>query len=369
MNTNLKTFSSFLIAAFILSSSFAFAEEGKPKATGKPKARPAIVELAPLVKGTISDEIILSGTVFYKEVSDVAAEVPGKVKSVHFDEGQSVKEGVVLLRLDSELLEKSIESTEADYGRALADLGLSENDFKRIEGLFKEEFVSERDYDESRFRADGLRKQAESLKARLDRLKIELEKKAIRAPFNGVVIKRNAWRGEWIAPGAMVATIAATGEMEVVVEVPEEVMLNTLPGSKATVFAAAREFRGTVSAVVPRGDLSSRTFPVKILIRESKGLMEGMSARATLSNGAPKPALTVSRDAVIIKFGKNVVYISVEGAAKMVPVTVVGYSGKKAGVKSTELEEGMQVVVKGNERLRDGQPLTSGKGGKPEKAR
>ncbi len=358
MNINLRFLLCF-IAVFSLSFRLAHAEEGKPPAAAK--GRPAIVELAPLVTGEISDEIIFSGTVFYKEVSEVAAEVSGKVKSVYFDEGQSVKEGGLLLRLDSELLRKSIDSTEADYGKALADLGLSENDLKRIEGLFKEEFVSERDYDESRFRVEGLKKTAESLKAELDRSRVELKKKSIRAPFDGVVIGRDAWRGEWIAPGARIATIAATGVMEVVVEVPEEVMLNTTPGTKAAVFAGGRKFKGTVSAVVPRGDLSSRTFPIKILVRDSAGLIEGMSAKAALPNGAPKPALIVSRDAVIINFGRNVVYASVDGVAKMVPVTVVGYSGMKAGVESPELKAGMRVVIKGNERLRDGQPLVSDK--------
>ncbi len=363
MNSFLRLLlSSLVVAAFIVTTSLAHASEAKkPPASGKPKARPAIVELAPLVKGEITDEIIFSGTVFYKEVSEVAAEVSGKVKSVHFDEGESVKEGSMLLRLNSELLEKSIDSTEADYGKALADLGLSENDLKRIEGLFKEEFVSERDYDESRFRAEGLRKTAESLKAKLDRLKVELKKKSIRAPFDGVVIGRDAWRGEWIAPGARVATIAATGELEVVVDVPEEVMLNTKPGTKAAVFAGGREFKGMVSAVVPRGDFSSRTFPVKILVKDSKGLMEGMSANAALSNGAPKPALIILRDAVIINLGRDVIYISVDGVSKMVPVKVVGYNGTKAGVESAELSEGMRVVIKGNERLRDGQPLVSDK--------
>ncbi len=90
MNIFLR-FSICFLASLIFYSSPVNAEEGKAPATGKPKGRPAIVELAPLVTGEITDEIALSGTVFYKEVSEVAAEVSGKVKSVSFDEGESVR--------------------------------------------------------------------------------------------------------------------------------------------------------------------------------------------------------------------------------------------------------------------------------------
>ncbi|MFC1837730.1 efflux RND transporter periplasmic adaptor subunit, partial [Thermodesulfobacteriota bacterium] len=65
----------------------------------------------------------------------------------------------------------------------------------------------------------------------------------------------------------------------------------------------------------------------------------------------------VPRDGLVTKFGQNVVFVLEEGRAKMVPVQVQGYSGLSAGITAPDLEPGLQVVVKGNERLFGGEQL------------
>jgi multidrug efflux pump subunit AcrA (membrane-fusion protein) len=82
-----------------------------------------------------------------------------------------------------------------------------------------------------------------------------------------------------------------------------------------------------------------------------------MSARVTLPTGNVTPALMVPRDAVISKFGQNVVYAVVDTKSNMMPVQVVGYDGLSAGVESQGLAEDMLVVVDGNERLQNGQTV------------
>jgi len=76
-----------------------------------------------------------------------------------------------------------------------------------------------------------------------------------------------------------------------------------------------------------------------------------------LPTGKIAQALIVPRDAVLSKFGQNVVYAVVEDKGNMIPVHIVGYDGLSAGVESQGLAEGMLVVVEGNERLRDGQTV------------
>ena len=121
--------------------------------------------------------------------------------------------------------------------------------------------------------------------------------------------------------------------------------------------ANGSNFTGTVIAIVPRGDVATRTFPVKIRTPNEHGLIEGMSARVTLPTGKITQTLIVPRDAVISKFGQNVVYAVIEDKGNMIPVQIVGYDGLNAGVESQGLAEGMFVVVEGNERLRDGQAV------------
>jgi multidrug efflux pump subunit AcrA (membrane-fusion protein) len=93
-------------------------------------------------------------------------------------------------------------------------------------------------------------------------------------------------------------------------------------------------------------------------MKNSASLKEGMEARVNLPITEKKETLIVPRDAVITMFGRTVVFAIVESTAKMIPVKVTGYAGMMAGVNANGLKEGMKVVVKGNERLRDGQSVS-----------
>jgi multidrug efflux pump subunit AcrA (membrane-fusion protein) len=117
------------------------------------------------------------------------------------------------------------------------------------------------------------------------------------------------------------------------------------------------QLRGNVIAVVPRGDVATRTFPVKIRTANRYSLIEGMSARVILPTADSVQALIVPRDAVISKFGQEVVYVASDSRARMIPVTVIGYTGLNAGVESADLKAGMLIVLEGNERLRDKQVI------------
>jgi multidrug efflux pump subunit AcrA (membrane-fusion protein) len=104
--------------------------------------------------------------------------------------------------------------------------------------------------------------------------------------------------------------------------------------------------------------VATRTFPLKIRVKNSANLKEGMQARVALPVAEKKEALIVPRDALITMFGKTVIFAVIDSKAKMIPVAVIGYEDAAAGVNASGLEEGMKVVVKGNERLREGQGVS-----------
>jgi multidrug efflux pump subunit AcrA (membrane-fusion protein) len=112
-----------------------------------------------------------------------------------------------------------------------------------------------------------------------------------------------------------------------------------------------------VAALVPQGDVATRTFPLRILLPSAPNLAQGMEARAILANGPVSETLLVPRDAVASAFGQQAVWTVQEGKAVMLPAVVVGFQGDMAGVRAEGLTAGMPVVVKGNERLRPGQPV------------
>jgi RND family efflux transporter MFP subunit len=332
-----------------------FAEEGGPP--------PALVKTSKVVVGQVRPTAEFIGTVFYQEVSEVAAEINGLVEVVRFEDGQRVESGRSLVELKAVTLRKELDAARAYHEQALADLEIARIDLARKEKLFKRNSIAEQQYDENRFRVKALEKRAAALQAEVERLEIELDKTVIRAPFSGAILERRVDRGEWLSEGETVAVLGKDDVIDVVAEIPERFIPYIAAGMQVQMTVNERSFSGTVIAVVPRGDAATRNFPVKIRCPNPWGLIEGMSARVTLPTGEPRQSLLVPRDAVISQFGQNVVFVVDDSRVRMLPVQVTGYDGLTAGVLAEALEAGMSVVTRGNERLRDGQRITLDRGG------
>jgi RND family efflux transporter MFP subunit len=355
MSGKLKQLFRYLFFSGLIMNLFVSVLWGQDKPKGPP---PAVVTVVPVKTGNVTPQAEFIGTVFYQEVSDVASEISGRVDEVRFEEGQRVKKDQILIKLGADILKKQLLATSATYEQVLSELEIARIEFERREKLFKTKAISEQSYDENRFRVKGLEKRAESLEAEVERIEIELQKKTIRAPFEGVVIDRLVDRGEWLAEGATVAILAKDDVVDIVADVSEKFIPFIRVGMPVKAIVNGDEISGSVIAVVPRGDVATRTFPVKIRTPNTLALIEGMSARVMLPTGKPRKSLVVSRDAVIAVSGQTVVYTVNDSKAKMVPVNILGYQGLIAGIEGQGLAEGMQVVVKGNERLRDGQMVS-----------
>ncbi len=340
------------LCIFILLFSFCLIHAQEEDTRGMP---PASVVVSTVTSGMVAPESEFIGTVYYQEVSDLASEVNGLVVAVNFEEGQRVKKGELLVKLSDDLLQKTLQAARASYEEVLSDLERAERELARVDTLYKEELISEQTYDDRTFGVRGLRKKSQSSKATVERLETELQKKIIKTPFNGLVVKKHIDRGEWLSPGSTVATIAQDNTVDIIVDVPETVIRVISVGLGVKVKAGGGEVNGKILAIIPKGDISTRTIPVKIRAKNTLSLIEGMEARVSLPVGQKRETLTVARDAVITVFGDTVVFAVVDSKASMIPVEVTGYQGMTAGVNSEELAEGMNVVIKGNERLRDGQ--------------
>ena len=321
---------------------------GQEKQQGPP---PANVTVAKVQNGLVAPQAEFIATVFFQEISDTAAEMSGLVEVVSFEEGQRVQENQILVELGSELLRKRRQAAISTYEQILAELQIARIDLKRREILYKKKSISEQSYDENRYRVIGLEKRAAALKAQVQQFEIELKKKTIRAPFNGLVIKRHVDRGEWLSEGETVAIIGKDDTIDIIADVPERYIQYIKKDMPVAATVNGYHLRGSVVAIVPRGDVATRTFPVKIRTANEYSLIEGMSARVILPTAETVNTLIVPRDSVITKFGQNVVYAVLDSKARMIPVQIIGYEGLTAGIRAKDLKDGMLVVVAGNERL------------------
>jgi membrane fusion protein (multidrug efflux system) len=127
-----------------------------------------------------------------------------------------------------------------------------------------------------------------------------------------------------------------------------EVTFDALPG---------RTFKGAIDAVILRADEAARTFPVRIKISNPDGAIKpGMLGCATLPAGNLHRALLVPKDALVLSGTRKTVFVVINQTARLVPVEIGAAYGPLIEVKG-DLKPGLEVVVRGNERLRPGQPV------------
>jgi len=350
MRTPLLLISLCILLLFPLSI---LAEEQK-KPQGPP---PMLVEVAQVTQGSAEPMVELVGSIRYGRVSRVASEVGGIVEQVRFKEGARVKAGQPLVRLRSDLLQTTLTGTRANYEQVLVQLEKARKDLTRISALYEKKSIAESLYDETYFGVQALEKQAAALKASLDRQQLELEKTSLSAPFSGLVQSKLVEKGEWVSTGGPVAVIADDSDLEAHIDVPQNLLGYLQSGKQLSVRAAGKSYQASFFNFIPQGDLATRTFTVKLKLHDARGLVAGMEAHAQLPSGPKLESLLVPRDAVIKQFGQDVIFLAVDGSAKMVPVAIKGYQGMQVAIEGPGIENGAQVVIKGNERIRDGAPI------------
>jgi len=195
------------------------------------------------------------------------------------------------------------------------------------------------------------------LKARLDKLLLEQKKKTIRAPFDGVIIETLVEAGEWVPAGGTVALVADNRTYEILVDIPANLIGFLEADRKVQVRTDSQVLDAEYLTIIPKGNIATRTFSAKFKVRNAPTLIEGMEARVKLPTAAAIDGLLVPRDAVTKSFGQDVIFTVVDGMARMHSVEVLGYTRDQVAVSASGLEVGQQVVIKGNERIRDGQAI------------
>lgn len=344
--------SALAVLAFLMAGSVA--AHAQDKKGGQP---PAPVVVGEVTQGKVAPRTEYIGTVYFTEQSEVAAEVAGKVVDIPVNHGSRVKKGDVLVQLSTDIIDRKVANARALVNQAQAEYENARLESERVTKLFDSKSVAEGEYDAKRLGAESAEMKMVAARAVLNRLKLERRKKTIRAPYDGVVVKRNVSRGEWVSTGSVVLVMGRDDEFDVECNIPARAANVVQKGLDVIVRVNDSELDGKVYAIIPKGDVSTRTFPVKIRVKSPGWLAEGMEARVFLPSSAPGETLIVPRDAVISSRGQMVVWTIVDGKAAPIPVRVTGFRGLEAGVVAEGLKEGMPVVTKGNERLRPGQPV------------
>ena len=331
------------------------------QAAQPPKGRPPTpVRVAAATQKEVQRSVSLVGTAQPWKRSVVASEVAGLVKTFTVKAGQFVGKGKLLANLGTDALEILLDSRVASQREAKALYEQSVKDLDRVKALFTKELITQKEMDDAVAQEGALGKRLSQLEAEIRLVQDKLDKAKILAPFAGWVVKEFTEVGQWVEEGGAVVELVDLSHVEVEVPLPEEFVRNVSPGDSVIAEfdgLPGVEIHGKVFSVVAQADPVSRTFPVKVdLANPNMHIKSGMVARVSLKVGSPYAAVVIPKDALVLKGGKEFVFIVNEGTVTQIPVKPLTHFDEMVEVDGP-VKEGMQVVVSGNERLLPGQPI------------
>ncbi|WP_281546336.1 efflux RND transporter periplasmic adaptor subunit [Grimontia sp. SpTr1] len=277
----------------------------------------------------------------------LTTEVSGVIENINFESGQAVKQGDVLLALDSKVEVANLKSTQAR-------LPAAEAKFKRYQGLFRKGSISKEALDEAEANFRSLQADVESLNA-------SIERRTIDAPFDGIVGLRNVFLGEYLQPGTEIVRLEDTSIMRLRFTVPQTDIAKIKLGQQIDISVDAypdTPFTGKISAIEPAVNFQSGLIQVQADIPNNHGqLRSGMFARANIILPTFEDQIVVDQTAInFTLYGENVYVLREEDGATRAYQQVVKVGERKGHIAHVleGLEPGDKVVTSGQVRLSNG---------------
>ncbi|MFO1495052.1 MAG: efflux RND transporter periplasmic adaptor subunit [Lysobacterales bacterium] len=314
-----------------------------PGAEAKKEAVKVPVEVAVASRSAVTAAFQGTANLVAEAEAEVVTKTSGVVLEIRVEEGDQVKAGQVLARLDSERQRLSVAQSEANLRKL-------ENDFKRQQEMIGRKLISQDVFDRSRYDLDTQR-------AAYDLAKLELSYTEIRAPIDGVVSKRMVKVGNLIQLNQSLFKIDDFDPLEAVINVPEREMRLIAAKQPVQMLVDALPdalFTGEVARVSPVVDAGTGTFRVVAQFRDGSGrLRSGMFGRVRVVYDQRSDVLVVPRSALVGDEKDASVYVVEADTAKRRKVKL-GYSDGGQVEVVEGVSDGEQVVTLGQAALRDG---------------
>ena len=381
---------------------------------------PAKVTVAEVIERDLSSGRAFVGTVEARRHSSIGSAVSGRVIEFLVNEGDRVTKGQPLARLLTRNVEIQIAAAKAEHElrkhellelkngarkeelseaaarmqAANAAMKLAQAKLARVKGLIERNAATREEIDEvvsvsetatamhlaakaahdlvvagpRPERIAQAEARADATQEEVNRLNDILEKHTIKSPFAGYVVAEHTEEGQWIESGKLVAEVVEVDPIEIRVAVQESYIPRLSLGMSARIDIEAlpsQIFVGTITAIVPKADEKSRTFPVRVTLKnpqQSDGtplLKPGMFAKVELPVDHKSHVLLVPKDSLVLGGPQPMIYIvALDDKTKKTtvrPVTVqLGIAMNSWIEVRGELKAKQEVVVEGNERLRPG---------------
>lgn len=314
---------------------------GGKQATREEQAVP--VESAPTLRQGVVASYAGTAPLEAPIEAQVVAKTSGVLLQLMAEEGQQVRAGQVLARIDPERLRLELQRNQAMLRKLEAE-------FRRAEELFERKLLAADAHERLRF-------DLETQRAAYDMARLELSYTDIVAPIDGVIAQRMVKQGNLIQMNQALFRVVDVSKLEAVLNVPERELALLKPGQPVQLRVDAApgvSFDGSIDRVSPVVDASSGTFRVVTAFSDATGTLKpGMFGRLEVIYDERQNALTVPREALIEGEGLPAVFVVREGRAVRTVVEVGHVTSTLAEIRGG-LEDGDRVVTTGRATLRDG---------------
>lgn len=316
-----------------------------PAPVGTPEAAPlelASVDVVAVQPRVLSRSLPLSGSMSPVVQATVKSKVSGEVEQVTVREGQDLRQGDVIARVDTRNLQAQYDREVAAVEKARADMSLATLNRDKNRSLLEQRYISQNTYEqtESAFAASVASFRLAEAQARM--MKISLDDAVIRAPFAGTVAKRLVQPGEKVSSDSSIVTLVDLRQMLLEAAVPAAEIPGVRIGQTARFKVGGfgdREFTGEVQRINPVTTDGSRAITIYIAVANAdRALKGGMFAQGALTLEATQPVLAVPQQAVREEAGATFVYTLHEGKIARKPVAL---GQRVKGEEFVEVRDGL----------------------------
>jgi RND family efflux transporter MFP subunit len=335
----------------------------------------------------LSTTLDLSGVLVPADTADISSQITGRVISLGFQAGDTVKAGDVLMQLDTASTnaqlaqdEASLQSAEAAAvvarnQAAVAKISLSsaQESYNRVKALFDSGAESQSDMDNATNALNTAQTQYDNAsgaaldqanaavgtdKAKIDSDRVQLNEETITSPLDGVLASRNVDVGEVVSPGATVMSVVDSSSLKLTSTVTQDVLPLLALGQTMNVTVdslSSHSYQGSITTLGPIAVSTGEVFPVEVTIKNDGKLMGGMTAHASAAVKAS--GIVVPSAAVVPGGGASYVFVIKDGMASKRLVTT-GQKSDQDTLILTGLAAGEQVAVTNTNALGDNVPVT-----------
>jgi RND family efflux transporter MFP subunit len=301
----------------------------------------------------------------------VASKGTGRLIWLGVVEGDKVKKGQIIGRLEDNDIHALLDQAKANLLLTQADLKDAENSYNREKALLKTGSATKMEVDAAEARYLRVIASIDAAKANISSQEIALENMLIRAPFDGTVLTKNADIGEIVSPlgaslnsRAAIVTMADMSSLEVEADVSESNIEKIKVNQECDIVLDAypdKSYEGYVAKIIPTADRSKATVMVKVGFKHyDERVLPEMSAKVLFLSDKPKDEVKDEKSALIVPMtsvtnreGRDVVYLVREEKAVEVPVTI----GRKFNAYVeiiSGISDGDKVIDKVTDQIKNG---------------